>query len=401
MANSITAGGFYFPPLYGNAHPNPTLLFSSHSITVSAGVAMVGRLYLQGQPAEKLFSSAGGTISFRHGASAVWTAVSSLAIGLQDVNLAGGPPGQPDLVYDVSTTITSSTTSFDTNTWVEHAMTSGSKSLSHGAMYAIVVRMGTRVSTDSASVAGITGIAVGTSNPHVTTLSAGTAWGIANAIPNVLIKTDDGTLGWLEGGYAISTFATLSISSGSTTNDEYGIRFVLPFTAQVDSLAVKYQLPGGAANTTVCLYSDPNGTPTTITSVAIDGSTWPINAVQSVVNIPLQNNVTLTASTTFVLSVIPTTATAITLQIPIFADEAHKITWPGGGSCAAAARIDGAGAFSMNETWIPMGFGVRIHEIIGTTVTATTTTTITTTVTVGGAGGGMVVHPGMTGGVRG
>lgn len=387
-----------FPPWHaGFLHQ--TTSFATLSITSSAGAAMMGRLYINGEAPEKLFSSAGGKISFRSGGTNVWTALSLLAIGIQDVDLAAGPPMRPDGTFDVSTTITSSTVAYPASTWNTWTMTSGSKSMSHGELYAVVVRMQSRISTDQASIAVLTAPFTSGTFPCCASVSNSTVWAASSSMPNVSLEFDDGTVGWLHGGFAISNIASRSISSGSA-NNEYGMRFVMPWTAQVNAWGVKV-LTNGVGTFKTCLYSDPNGTPTTITSVEIDGNTHPGLNAYCYFNIPLQTPVTLTVSTTFMLSVISNTLSAVAIQAYTFPSETHKLTLGGGSSLAEGARAGGAGAFSMNEVSVPACFHIRCHQILDTTVTATTTTTITTTITVGGAGGGMVIHPGMTGGVRG
>ena len=189
MADSITSGGVYFPSQLGGLGLIVPMAFTSHSITVSQAIAFVGNIFLDGKPASKLLSSAGGAISFRTGGASVWRALSTLGIGITDVSTVG-PPARSDLAFDVSRSITSSTVTLTTNTWHTFTMASGSKTLSHGATYAFVVRMGTRVSTDTASVAALfSSIGFGA---HVMSLSAGTAWGLAlNSRPNVLFRTED------------------------------------------------------------------------------------------------------------------------------------------------------------------------------------------------------------------
>lgn len=401
MADSVTDGGIYFPSIMGGLSLSTPATFTNHTITVSNAVAFVGRVFLAGKPGSKIMSSAGGAISFRTGGTSVWTALSTLGIGITDVSTAG-PPARSDLTFDVSRTITSSTVTLTTNTWHRFTMAFGTKTLSHGQTYAFLVRMGTRVSTDAASVAALSSN-TGT-GPVVVTLSAGTAWTAATGSrPNVLFETDDGTLGWFAGGTAVSSISALSISSGGA-NSEYGVRFVPPWTCHVDELVVRVNLPNSAADYTVVLYSNPNTTPVTITSIAALAEEHPAaTSAYALVHYPLQAPHTLSASTTYLLGVIPASTNPVTIQLMEFSAAGHKVTWNGGTGLATGARVGGAGAFSIVETNIPLGFAVRLSQIVpaagGATVTVTTTTTIT--LTVGGGAGGIKYHPGMGGGLRG
>ncbi len=402
MADSITSGGIYFPAPYALGLINQGssgAFYSTHTITVSNAVAFMGRIYLDGRPASKILSSAGGSVSFRTGGVSVWTALSVLSMSIQGVDTAVGPPARPNGVIGASRTITSSTVALPGSTWQTFTMASGTSTLSHGQMYAFVMRMITRVSTDAASLAGIWSSGASSGTALVGTLSAGTSWTTAQATPNILFNCDDGTLGWFIGAHAVSNLTNQSISAAGT-NTEYGMRFTMPWTCEIDALAVYCQVSISSADFSAILYSDPNGTPTTITAISVLANEFPITAFHAFKHLPLSVARTLSASTTYLLAIKPV-ASCITFQNLVFADAAHKVTVPGGGSLATGARAGGSGAFSLVETSIPHGFHVRVHKITPTTTTITATTTTTITVTVGGGAGGMLVHPGMTGGLRG
>lgn len=391
MADSISSGGVLFPSLYNeSAATVPLNMQNSASFTGSAGYAFVGRVALENATPSALLSSAGGKIMFRTGGVSIWQALSTLAVGIQDVGTAA--PGVPDGVFDVSTSITSSTVTLTSNFWHTFNMTAGAKTLSHGQLYAVVARL-TKVSTDAASIGYIQG---SMTSPAVFSLSVATYTAI-NGVPNCMLQCDDGTLGWFQGSFALSSISSQSISAGST-NNEVGLRFALPWTAQVDMFGVQYAGPAGGA-TQVILYSDPKGTPVTVTAVDLPASNLPIVSTQVLVPVPLREPVTITASTTYVLALKSASTSAVTARLMQFDNAAYKISVPGGGGCAKAVRGGGAGAFSMVETAIPAGFYVRTHQILSSATTVTATTTIT--VTVGGGAGGILVHPGMTGGVNG
>jgi len=351
-----------------------------------------------GAPASKIMSGAGlAEIQFRTGPM-IWQALSVLGVGIQGIG-ATTPRIQPDGVYVVSRTITSSTVPLAGSTWITLTMANGTATLTHGEMYAVVFNMTTRVSTDSAefgSVAGYIGVGKGWPGGLLKDAAAWTNSGW-NLIASMILKADDGTLGWFHRSIPITTTTAVSISSGGT-NTEYGLRFVLPWTCQVDALGYAVRVSGSAADYSAILYSDPNGTPTTVTSIAMLSEHNLTTGPMVLHSLPLIQNVTITASTTYLLALKPSSATPITIQSWGVPSAAHKIAFIGGTGLAQGTRGGGVGAFSMDETLIPGGFGVSIHQINPTTTTVTTTTTIT--VTLAGAGG-MLVHPGMTGGIKG
>lgn len=375
-----------------------------NTTVAGSGVAFIGRVFIADGSASKILSAAGGgSISWLAGIISVTATTAIHAFGIQDVNTAVGPPGKPDGTYDVSATITGSGGAvYSSSNWNTTAMTSGAKTLSHGEFYAFVQTM-----VSSASVGGLRlrgWDSAGSPSPAMTTyavtFSATVATALASATnPNVLFNCDDGTLAWLQGAPAVSSLTSVSISSGGT-NNEYGMRFVLPWTSTVDELGVMVGA-SSAADYTVVLYSDPDVTPVTITAIPVLAETHSTVSALTWQAIPLREPVTITASTTYLLGIRADAATAVIFQCMEFAAAANKITVPAGGSLARGARGGGAGAFSVDETRIPVGFNVRIHQIAaGGATTVTTTTTTTITVTVGGAAS-MLVHPGMTGGVRG
>ncbi len=413
MADSITSGSFPFPPIWNGALGYGYTLGNQIAYTLqtlnstSEAVAYYGRMNIADGSATKILSAGLGQIMFRTGTN-TWQALSVLAIGLQTVG--SGIPIRPSETFLASTTTTASgggaAVLLPSTSWITVTMASGAATLTHGSLWSVVFNLTTRVSTDSVQIAHVQKSAA-TNAPGnefpCGNMKDGGAWtntGGNSIAPAILLKCDDGTLAWLSNSFPAHSVTSFSISSGGT-NNEYGMRFALPWTSAIDGFGATVRHINSTADYTVLLYSDPDGTPATVTSYAVLGLQAPALGAAACRQTFPTSLITLTASVTYMLAVRGDTGAAngaVSVQAVEFADASHKIAISGWGGLALGARGGGAGAFSMAETRVPAFFHVNVHQISGggtTTVTTTTTTTITTTV------GGPRVHPGMGGGARG
>ena len=99
---------------------------------------------------------------------------------------------------------------------------------------------------------------------------------------------------------------------------------------------------------------------------------------------PLTALRTLSKDTKYAVAVRPTTANNVNIQVITFDVEAFKKCWPGGIKTQKGTRADQTGAFTASTTEIALA-GVRIRSIDDGA----------------GGAGGLLVHPGMAGGMRG
>jgi len=345
--------------------------------------AMIGRVYISGRPgsAKTLSAAGGGSISFRTGAVTFANAGTTLDLGIQDVDAANGVIARPDGSFDVSRTLTGGTDTISSNTWTTFAMTggSGSKSIAHGDLIAIVWDMTARGGADS--VVLTLGSTLSGVFP-VTNEFQSSAWR-TNSIgaPNVLITFDDGTLGIIDSAIPFATALTVESYADSNNPDERGIIFQVPWDCKIDAVWANVGITNATSDYTIALYSTPSGTPSVVsgTSFTVLAEQLSAGSAQSFTPFLLPAEVTLTRNTDYVLAIKATAAGAVRLQSYVFGNTAHRAFLPYT-SQAKVTRDGGSGAFTAESPAITMyQMGVRISALQDTS---------------GGGGGGQRVISG-------
>ena len=351
--------------------------------------AFIGRLFLNSGASKTLSAAGGGSILFRTASITFANGSTTLDIGLQDVATGAGPPAQPDGTFDVKRTLTGGTDTLTANTYFTVSMTggTGSKTLSHGDLFAVVFDMTARGGADSVQVrggaVGQSGAAFGGSMPTASQYLG--SWAIHASHPNIIILFDDGTIGWIDFGMPVSAGASTQWTN-ATSPDENGLLFQLPFDCSIDALGLMQAAWAAAdGDGTLALYSDPLGTPSSLASVAILGEQMPVSLPGMFWGL-LASEVSLSKATNYCLALKATSTGNVGLGTVTLGNEAHRVYFPGGTTIAKASRNDGSGAFSAESPAISIyQMGVRISQIHDGA----------------GSGGGLLVHPGMAGGCRG
>lgn len=355
------------------------------------GVHMVGTLYLEGGSGSKTLSSSGGKIHFLAGSSTFANAGTTLRIGVQDVDAANGPPARGDGTFDAYVDMVGSPGTITSNSWTTVSIANGSKTVNHGTLYSVAFDMSSRGGTDSVRALCFQsgGPSAGTAPchmPQVCLVTSGPTFTRQSCVPNVVIEFDDGTLGFLDGGFISSNtaFATTSFDSGSTP-DEYALIFQLPVPVTVDALMAIIQLDEVDSSAfDLILYSDPLGSPSAIDTISVDPNMSVQDGVQRRFLLTLPTARNLTANTNYAVAIRPTTANNVTLQSYSVATANHWKGHPLGTSCYMATRSDQTGAFTPTTT-SRIFAGVRIAKVDDGA---------------GSGGGGMLRHPGMSGGLN-
>lgn len=359
--------------------------------------AMIGRLHINGRPAgtKTLDNSGSSAIEFQTSGTAVFdTAGSVFKVGIQGVTAAAGPIAQPDGTYGAVGVFTKGTN--DTSpalttgsSWTTAVPTTGSSTLSHGDLVAVVFELTTNNGAESIAVAGTSDGYYG-GRPVTNLLAgAGPAWSTitgsgAGIGPNVVITFSDGTLATIDGMNWSGLIGNVSWATGGT--DEKGMIFQVPFDCKVDALMARVRTAGATSDFTLSLYSDPFGTPAVMNSGAaavtvLAEQCGQTNTALSFLH-QLASEVSLTANTDYCVAVNADGAGNIRFEYTTIGNAAHrKLFSPAGDTIGGTSRSTGAFA---TATTLMYPIGVRISEISGF-----------------GAGGGMLVHPGMSGGMRG
>lgn len=297
----------------------------------------------------------------------------TLTVSLRDVDTAAGPPGRDDGTADQSTTHTdpASATNFTSTMSADRA------SVAHGALLACAWE----VTAYTSGNLGVVGYALRSNSqagyPQVSTNLSG-SWASADSLPLVTLVAADGTLGILAGALPQSTGASITtqaFNSGSTP-DEYALAFTPSEPTWCGGFDATVLLAGASSDFDVVLYE---GT-TVLETRTVDAHTPELSGLVNVVD--MFPDVEFDAGTTYYLSIKPTSANNVTVYlITITSGDADLI----GDGMMLATRTD-AGAWTTDATRFPLALSFAI---------------VAADDGAGSGGGGLLTHPGMSGGMRG
>lgn len=363
----------------------PSATFASASALIDAAgetCDIYGFVHWDGEPASaKTVSSAGGKITIRFAAVTFADAGTTLRIGIQDVDPAAGPPARGDGTHDVSADLVGGTDTITANAPRETAMETGSKSIAHGDLICIRAELISRVSPDSLQVNNLTNVFQG--QPYGVTLNSTTD---ASAMPTALITADDGTVGWIDGGVFYDSITQRNFDSTTATADEYASIITFPIGMDVAGYWFHGRMFTADGLVKCILYTDPLGTPVIATSVTIDTNRLTTNSFGGLNRAMFPAAVNIPANTKFAVSVQPQDAIGDCLVSELLLGSTITgRTLPFrtlGGTWSKGTRLDATGALTEDVNSIMM---------IGPVINAIDIP----------AGGGMLVHPGMSGGLRG
>jgi hypothetical protein len=303
---------------------------------------------------------------------------SALTLSLQDVDLTNGPIMRPDGTQDQTCAIANANASFASNTWIACTL-SGTRTVSLGERMAVVLEFdgSGRLGSDSVywSVA-VPALATGETG----TLNYTTSWGLAGGtrFAAMILEFDDGTFGNI---YQLPPCTVLGVSqyNSGTTPDEWASKITMPFTGVVEGVMMQMN-PNAATSTIDIELLDTDGS-TVLTSKSPDPNDFTANNSYGWNSFIFSSPVQLTAGNTYYLTVRPTFTSNVNLCRAEVAHVDHWQAFPWGDGYNSASRLNGAGAWTDQPL-------IRhdIHLMISA-------------VDVGGAGGGLLVNPGMRGGM--
>jgi hypothetical protein len=354
--------GLWFPgtPLLHSGNGSPGYTMSNLTLDAATEkVVCVGRLWLADRGSSKAFSSAGAKIYWQSGSPTVFAnAATNLRIGLQDMDAADTSiPGQPDGTFDVYDDLVGATDTITSTTTQTTTMSSGSKTLSHGDLIAVVFDLTARGGVDSVLVQGV---ATTTATfPWIGLFTA--SWAVQNMAPNIALEMDDGTLGLLDGTFPIFHSSGNTVTFGSVSSpNEYGIIFQVPFNCKIDAVRMVCAHNNGSADAEVILYSDPLGTPAAMHTYTIDAS-FQQNSVNRPQVYPFGAEIELQANTDYAVTYKPTTATSISLgRWDINTGPDTLLQLIGGPNLRQGSRA--SGAFTESTSFVPW-IDVRISSV--------------------------------------
>lgn len=349
---------------------------------------LIGRVYLQAGSGSKTFGTSGSKLGWAGGSAGTFVSSATLRTGVKkasSVDLANGPPTRATIgaaAFDVYKDLIGGTDTLNTVAWNESTMDTGTPfTVAHGDLLAVCFHLNVVSGTQSINFSAQNNNSVDIHCPASTLVTAGPAYAFQGCVPNIIITFDDGTIGWLDGSFVSSGNAsTTTVGNGNI----FGNVFQLPFDCQVDAILAQV----GSSTTTnfdIGFWSDPAGTPTAMPggTVSYDaqltgsaGNRW--------MTCPLSSPITLSADTAYFAGIKQNSATAVVVT--------HADV-----NAAADLRVMGLdentyAALSTSGGAIAAANSGKRRAAVYARISA---------VDIPAGSGGLLTHPGMSGGMRG
>lgn len=337
--------------------PRLSLLPSSQQTVIDATgekFAWIGRVWNKDRATKSVTK-----VGFRFG-PVTKSGGSALTVSLQDVDLANGPPFQPDGTQDQTVAIANADAGFASNVWYQTGNFSADRSVSFGELLAVVIEYdgSGRLSSDSVQISNHS-LSNGNQNFLNTGIALYTAsWAHASNRPNILLEFSDGTFGTLDGAFPASSITGSVAFNADTNPDENALEFTVPFPCKVDGAWIVALVASATANFEVVLYA---GT-TALATVPIDANTAYNTGGAAMVIVPF-SEVTLSPGTTYRLAVKATvSAQSVTIYYFNVAAAGHFQAHAGGTSWVYNTRNDGGSWGTATATRRPFA-GIRISAL--------------------------------------
>lgn len=324
MAPGILVGAEVLPNSTMAIGTSTALTASTHKVCIVGTVQKSGTI---------------SSVSLRLGAITKG-ATTELLVSLQDVDTANGPPGRPDGTVDQSGTISNANIVANT---VVTATLGTTRSVTVGQLLAVVIEFNTFNASDSITVSTLGGVSQSIVNSLVgLSHYNGTTWTLSiTGIPIVGLGYNDSTVNSFAGALPLTSITTNSYNSSSSPNDR-GIRWVPAYTQVVSGLWAM-TIPSGDYD--LVLY---NSAGTELASVACDANTVRVSALRPQWRY-FASPVTVTAGSTYYLTIRPSTTTNISAYTFGLNAAADREAWPLGTEADGATRT-GTGAWTISST---------------------------------------------------
>lgn len=306
--------------------------------------------------------------------------VNGLKCSFQDVSLT---TGDPDGTIDQFRTVTAGLTS---NAWVVPGLitsdgtdTGTKRSVTRGDYLACVIEFASFIAAESLNIAAWGNRTSAGQDQSATFVDHFTAaWAKLNSTaPLIALKYNDGSYGYIGTDvYPFHSALVLSNPGSNTTPDEMGFIFTPTVTMGIGGISFWGQLSGDCA---FVLY-DTDGS-TVLATVTLDKEVRTAGSIRQIAAI-FPAVATVVGGSTYRAVLKPTTTSTIAMYDFTVSVAAHLDAHEGGQNYHWTQRTD-AGAWSQTTTRRPV-MSLLIESV-----------------DVPAAGGGLLYHPGMSGGMRG
>jgi len=316
-----------------------------------------------------------GSIRYVHFMTGTVTAGCDVDVRIETVDETVTPAVPSGTLWGTNTNITETIDNADDNTWITSSALTADASVTKGDLVAVVIVWGTGGNLNINRYAqGIqTGFPYGV---HYTT-----AWAALTGAMVGTVQYSDSTIENIPGVFAHSG-ASSSSSTSSTLNR--GMKITMPYKARVCGLWINCERITASGTWTFKLFGT-DGT-TVLLSKAWDSDSF-IASGQSTRFIPFDSTTTLSAGSTYWLTGVSDGTSSLRIHYMTYTNSTvFNAMAPGGGNCvwSQATSPASTGDWADTANQLPI-MGLLIDQLDD------------------GAGGaaGLMVHGGMTGGVRG
>lgn len=336
----------------------------------SEQVAFFGYWHLNGRVASATLDTTGSSsIGWSGGTNVFADALSIVRVGIQGVG-TGGPIAQPDGTWGAYSQITTAAPTTPVlssdNQWIVAIPTTGTSTITHGALGCVVFEFYTRSGADSIQInTGSNGF-VGMLPTTNVLVGAGPAWQTtvtlgAGQNPIVVITCSDGTIATFYGAPFVGTRAARTWTD-ATNPDERGTLFKVPYACKADGIWLAYRNATDATSDfTLSLTSTPTSARAdVITPIAVDASQLGPISQEGLVFINFAE-VSLAANTEYCASIKATGAGSITWNEVTLGAAAHRAFYPGG-TTISATTANAGGNFAAGTTTLLHPIGVMISQ---------------------------------------
>lgn len=351
MVHGFGADARYYPEFGPWGYDANEYTFTAGTMDAAGEkIHFCGILNIEGRPSgAKTLSSAGGELRVGFGSCTFAAAAGATVVrgGIQDV--AVGSPSRGDGTFDVYDDLVSATDTITSDAFKVIIMSSGSKSMSHGDLIAIVLDMTARGGADSVAVRSVSQNDTPRFWPQSVQEAPASTFATTGRFPNIIIKFDDGTLGWLEGTIPVVQSNTSITYDLNSTPDELGnsIRVAAPCYAYGLWAYFNPSVANGLVE--MILYQDALGTPVALKTLNVDHDYRRASGAQfwqASFNQPQL----LSPGVEYAFAMRPTTADGMVAYFQTVSNAAHWKCLPGGEECCYVARTGNTGAFTKTTT---------------------------------------------------
>lgn len=345
----VPCGHFRVKPAFTN--PVSTVVVDG----AGKSCAYIGQIHFADGPGtSKTFSSAGGKIYWMSGSTLTWaSAGSTVRVGIQDVNASGVNDDIWDDVYDDLVQGTDTITVVTMNTVT---MSTGSRTLTHGDLIAVVIEMTVKNGTDQVRPLYDAGVAAHAGGfPYLSNDTTGGGPSKGAGTPSVTLGMDDGTLAVLHPAACLGQIAATTFGSGSTP-DEYALVFRAPYRAALSALCAHVGDYDASDTGSIRLYEQAtSASPVLVRSVTVPpatlahglagGSTaWTVAPINEYICEP---------GSFYAVSYAATSAGTTALNRWTAFPPGARVFMPWGVDCWEGTRSNDAGAFTLSSTTLP------------------------------------------------